>query len=132
MSEERTLLDAKFLVLLVEHHRADDIGGQQIGRELDAGKGRGDDLGEGPDGESLGEARHAFEQHMATGQQADEQAFDHELLADDASGHLLHGERNPAVGGCGRGCLLCGHAGLLLQWGLGGTAAEDQSPAGSR
>ncbi len=35
------------------------------------------------DGQRLGEAGHAFEQHVAAGQQADQQPLDHVLLADD-------------------------------------------------
>ena len=79
---------------LVVDLRADHVGGQEVGRELDALERRVDGLGERPHGERLGEPRHAFEQHVAAGEQADEQAFDHVVLADDAArdlfGHIVY------------------------------------------
>ena len=47
-----------------------------------------DDRREGPDGEGLGEARHAFQQHVPVGQQADEQALQERALADDDATQL--------------------------------------------
>ena len=64
---------------------ADDVGGHQVGGELDAGERTADDLGEGLDGERLGDAGHAFEQHVPLGQQADQHALDQPVLADDDS-----------------------------------------------
>ncbi len=43
-----------------------------------------DRLGERAHGERLREARHALEQHVAAGEQRDEQALDHVVLADHA------------------------------------------------
>ena len=40
-------------------------------------------LGERLDGQRLGEAGHALEQHVAAGEQRDEQALEHRVLADD-------------------------------------------------
>ena len=48
--------------LLVEDHGADHVGGQQVGRELDAGERGVDDLGERAHGERLGQPGHALEQ----------------------------------------------------------------------
>ena len=39
--------------------------------------------------ERLREAGHALEQHVAAGEQADEQALDHVVLADDAARDLF-------------------------------------------
>ena len=39
--------------------------------------------GQGLDGKGFGQAGHAFEQDVAVGQQADDQAFDQIILADD-------------------------------------------------
>ena len=83
--------------LLVEDHRADDVGRQQVGRELDAGERGVDDLRQRAHRERLGQPGHALEQDVAAGQQADEQALDHGVLADDPAGHFLedalHGQR---------------------------------------
>ena len=40
-------------------------------------------LGQRLDGQRLGQAGHALEQHVAAGQQRDEQALEHRVLADD-------------------------------------------------
>ena len=40
-------------------------------------------VGERAHGQRLGEARHAFEQHVAAGEQRDEDALEHGVLADD-------------------------------------------------
>ena len=63
--------------------RADDIAGEQVGRELDALELDADGGAEGADEERLGEAGHALEQHMAVGQQGDEHALDDGILAND-------------------------------------------------
>ena len=70
-------------VLLVVDDGADEVGRQQVGRELDARELRVDGVAERADGERLGQARHALEQHVAAGEQADQQALDHVRLADD-------------------------------------------------
>ena len=62
---------------------ADDVGGHQVGGELDAGERAADDLGERLDGQRLGHAGHALEQAVAPGEQADEHPLDQPVLADD-------------------------------------------------
>ena len=62
---------------------ADDVGGHQVGSELDAGERAADHFGEGLDGQGLGHARHTFEQHVALGEQADQHPLDQLVLADD-------------------------------------------------
>ena len=47
-------------------------------------------VGEGLDGQRLGQARDALEQHVPAGQQGDEQPLEHRLLADDDALDLEH------------------------------------------
>ena len=61
----------------------DDVGRHQVRRELDAAEAEVERLGEGADQHRLAEARHALQQRVAAGEQAD-QRLPHELvLADD-------------------------------------------------
>ena len=83
VGEDRPLLRRELAALLVVDDGADDVGGQQVGRELNALKLRGDGLANRVDGERLGEPRHALEQDVAAGQQPDQDALDHHVLADD-------------------------------------------------
>ena len=46
-------------------------------------EGAAEHLRERLDGQRLGEAGHALEQHVAAGEQRDEQALEHRVLADD-------------------------------------------------
>ena len=75
--------DGELAGLLVVDHGADEVGGQQVGRELDALEAGADRVGERPDGERLGQAGHALEQDVAAAEQADEDPLDHLALADD-------------------------------------------------
>ena len=63
--------------------RADEVGGHEVGRELQPLERAAEHVGDGLDRERLGEAGHALEQHVAAGEQRDEQALEHPLLADD-------------------------------------------------
>ena len=80
----------------LEDVRADQVGGHQVGRELDAleadVQARGQRAGE----ERLGQAGHAFEDDMAAGEQRDERFFDQRFLADDDFFDFL-----PDFGGAG-------------------------------
>ncbi len=55
---------------------AGEVGGQQIGRELDAVEVAFDARGEFLDRRGLGQSRRAFDQQMAVGEQRDQQAVD--------------------------------------------------------
>ena len=68
---------------LVHHLRADDVGGHQVGRELDAPRGQPEDGAERLDQLGLGQAGDADQQAVAAGQNGDERAVDHRLLAVD-------------------------------------------------
>ena len=72
----RTELDIELLLALAVDAGADDVGGHEVGRELDTGERTADHLGEGLDSERLGDAWHALEQHVPLGEQADQHALD--------------------------------------------------------
>ena len=59
--KNRTLLDAERALCRVENLGSDHIGGQHVRRELDPGEARVDGLGEGLDGQGLGEPGQALE-----------------------------------------------------------------------
>ena len=69
--------------LRIVNLRADDVGGQHVRRELQAREFDVHAVGQRFDGERLGQAGHAFEQHVAVGQQADDQPLGQIILADD-------------------------------------------------
>ena len=63
--------------------RADEVGRHEVRGELQALERASQHVGDGLDGERLGEARDALEQHVAAGEQRDDHALEHRLLADD-------------------------------------------------
>ena len=63
--------------------RADEVGGHEVGGELDAPERAAHDVGERAHGQRLGQAGDALEQHVAAGEQRDEQPLEHRVLADD-------------------------------------------------
>ena len=65
------------------HASADQVRGDEVRRELDAAVGSAQHTGQGLDGQRLGQAGDAFEQDVASGQKADQQALEHRVLADD-------------------------------------------------
>ena len=79
---------ARELVLL-DHLRAGDVGGHQVGRELDAAEVQRQGVGQRADHQRLGQARHAHQQAVPAGEHGDQQLLDHLLLADDHPAQLL-------------------------------------------
>ena len=67
----------------LEDPGADDVGRDQVRRELQPGEGAAGDRGERLDRERLGDPGHALEQAVAAGEQADEHPLDHPVLPDD-------------------------------------------------
>ncbi len=63
--------------------RADEIGRHEVRRELESLEGPAEHVGDGLDRERLGQAGDAFEQHVAAGEQRDEQPLEHPLLPHD-------------------------------------------------
>ena len=62
---------------------AGDVHRHQVGRELDAAELQRHRLGQLADQQRLGQPRHAHQQRVAAGEQADRQPLDHVVLADD-------------------------------------------------
>ncbi len=63
--------------------RAEDVGGHEVGRELDAVEGHVERLAERADEERLAEAGHAFEQHVPAAKQRDQGVLNDGRVADD-------------------------------------------------
>lgn len=61
----------------------DDVGGHQVGRELDTSKGAADDASKGFHRQRLGHARNTLEEHVTLGQQPDKHPLHELVLADD-------------------------------------------------
>ena len=77
-------------------------------------------LGERLDGQRLGQAGHALEQHVAAGEQRDEQALEHRVLADDDALDLVQRLLERGGGSSRRACggsSLGGHVVGLLSFG---------------
>ena len=58
-------------LLRIEDERAGEVGGEQVGRELDAPEGRLDRIGHGLDRERLGQPGNALEEQVAVREEAD-------------------------------------------------------------
>ena len=70
VGEDRARLHGEVAGALVEDLGADEVGGEQVGRELHPPERARHRRGEGADGEGLGKSGHAFEQHVAVGQES--------------------------------------------------------------
>jgi len=73
-------------VVLLEDLGTEDVAGHQVGRELHAPELQVERLSKRAHQQGLAEPGYAFEQAVPTGQQADQQLFDHGLLPDDGLG----------------------------------------------
>ncbi len=73
IAEYRTVLGAECPVLRVVDHGPDDVGGQHVGRELQPLEMQRDAAGQRLQRQGFGQAGHAFQQHVAVGQQRDQQ-----------------------------------------------------------
>ncbi len=82
---------ARLVLRLLQHFRAENIGRQQVGRELHAAGLQPEHAAERLDELGLGETRHADEQAVAAGEQRDERLFDHLVLAEDHAADGLAG-----------------------------------------
>ncbi|MDT4853115.1 hypothetical protein FQZ97_873690 [compost metagenome] len=81
--EDRPLLEHETAGFRTIDLGAGDVGGQQVGGELDAMKFRLDTFGQFLDRLGLGQPGRAFDQHVTIGEQGDQQPFDELLLAED-------------------------------------------------
>ncbi len=64
-------------------HAADDVGGHQIGGELDSRIAQAEGASESPQQGSLAKTWHALQQHVTAREQADEHAVHDALLPHD-------------------------------------------------
>jgi hypothetical protein len=87
IGEHRSLAHAELARLRLIDQRADQIGGKQVGGELDPLMARMQGLGERGHGQGLGDPGDALDQHVTVGEQTDQQPFEHVALTDD---DLLH------------------------------------------
>jgi hypothetical protein len=77
------------LLRLVDDRRAEDVGGHEVGRELDAREVERERLGQRAHEHRLAETGHTFEQGVATGEHARGDAVDDLAVADDRLRDLL-------------------------------------------
>ena len=87
VDEAKLALAGAFVFL--QNFGAGDVGGHQVGSELDAGERHRQAASERADHQRLGEARHTFEQTVSTAKQGDEQLVDDVVLSDNDLRHLL-------------------------------------------
>ena len=88
-------LGREFAASRIVNQRADEVGRQQIGRELQTLEIRSESRRQRLDGERLGQTGHAFEQNVAVGEQAEQEPLDQILLANDDVSDLFSQRRNP-------------------------------------
>ncbi len=119
MGEDRPALELEFPAAAGDFHddvRAEDVGGHQVGRELDAVEGEIEHFAERADEQGFAQAGDAFEQDVAAGEHGDQCAFDDFLMADD---HLADFVADGGIGlAKGLDLLFCAHSGLVQQIGL--------------
>jgi nucleotide-binding universal stress UspA family protein len=75
--------------LLVVDHGAGYIGGQQVGRKLDAAETQAQGARQAFDGQGFGQPGYPFQQDMAIAVQSGKQAVNHALLANDDAVKLM-------------------------------------------
>ena len=83
VGEDGAFLDREFTGSRIIDLGADDVGREQVGRELDAVKTELQPLGQRAHRQGLGQAGHALEQDVPAGQEPYQQPVDHGPLADD-------------------------------------------------
>ena len=93
---------------LVDDGGAGDVGGHEVGGELDAAEVEAEGLGDGSDEERFADARDAFEEDVARGEEGDEGLLDDLIVADDGFGDLLAEGGEVALEAVGGLCGLLG------------------------
>ena len=93
--KERAELGREFAAARIVNQRADQVGRQQVGRELQTLKAGLNAGGQRFHGQRFGQAGNAFEQDVPVGQQAEQQPIDQILLPDHDMPDLLAQRRNP-------------------------------------
>ena len=120
--EHRAERDLELAELLVEDPRPDDVGGHEIGRELDALELAADRLGERLHRHRLGEPGHPLDEEVAACEQCDDHPLEQGVLADDDPLHLVEHLLERRVE-CGLVDSWLPHLVLIsFRWGVGRTA----------
>ncbi len=92
VGEERALHELEVAAAplpLLEDVRARDVHGHQVRRELDPAEAKVQGLGEPADQQGLRQARHAHEQRVPLGEEADGELLDDASLTDDHSSEFF-------------------------------------------
>ena len=87
--EDRAGAEVEVAVALVPDRGPRHVGGQEVGRELDAAEVEPARLCEGPRCERLREPGHVLEEHMAVGEEAEQDQLELLPLADDGALDLV-------------------------------------------
>ena len=87
--EHRPRAKLELGLALIEQEAPGDVGGQQIGRALQALEGQVQRLREQARDQGLGEARIVFDQHVAVREDTGEDALEDVALADDDAGQCV-------------------------------------------
>jgi hypothetical protein len=87
LGENRTLDEGEFALtgafVFLEDFIAQDVGGHEIGRELDPVEGEMQRIGEAVNQGGLGHAGRSDQEDVPAGEQGDEEMFDQGFVADD-------------------------------------------------
>ena len=102
VGEDRALVDGELQRPRVVDQRADQVGGQQVGRELEALERQMAGLGQRLDDQRLGQAGQALEQHVAAGEQRHDEAVHQLLLADHLPADLAASAWAQGIGAAAR------------------------------
>jgi hypothetical protein len=86
VGEDGALVGGELAGLGREDHGADHVGGEQIGRELDAAAFDAEGLAHRADQKGLGQSGHAFNEHVAIREQGDQQLFNDLFLTEHRFG----------------------------------------------
>ena len=87
VGEYGAFADEELLLLLRVDQCTDQVCRQQVGGELNAREIGIDGFGQRGDGQRFGQPRHAFQQDVPVGEQADQKGVDQVILSDN---HLTH------------------------------------------
>lgn len=83
VGEDRPLLHHEIAATWAVDHRAHQVGGQQVGRKLNALKGGVQSAGQTRNRGGLGQSRNAFDQNVSVGEKPKQQSVHKVVLADD-------------------------------------------------
>ena len=97
IGENRSFARREFAFAGVVNESAGDVGGQQVGGELDTPERCIEATGQRDDGKRFPQSRHAFDEHVVAGDERRQQSAQEVRLADDDSTELLTDAVDPEV-----------------------------------